>query len=116
MVVYICPRCHYETTYKNNMRNHYTRRRLCKTVFARTSIKDCLKDLESKRMKTSEILEKMKKDNEDNLKRVEEEYKKRLKVVLHRFLGPKHKRKAIPSEYRALLEYFQAYRFTNLPN
>ena len=83
MVVYICPRCHYETSHKATMRRHYNKLRICKTVFARTSIKDCLKDLESKRMKTSEILEKMKKDNEDNLKRVEEEYKKRLKVVIN---------------------------------
>jgi len=57
MVLYQCPRCHYETTHKPSMRNHYGRKTVCKTAFSRKSVKDCLQDLETKRRKTYEELE-----------------------------------------------------------
>ena len=39
------------------MRNHYSRKTVCKTAFSRKSVKDCLQDLETKRRKTYEELE-----------------------------------------------------------
>lgn len=57
MVLYECPRCHYETTKKSHMRNHYSRKHVCQTVYSRKSIKDCLQELSSMKRKTYEELE-----------------------------------------------------------
>jgi len=46
MVIYTCPRCHYDTDYKNNMRNHYKRKKVCKRLFSRISINDLLDELD----------------------------------------------------------------------
>jgi hypothetical protein len=45
MVIYTCPRCHYETGLKANMRKHYNIQKVCKRLFSRISINDCLEDL-----------------------------------------------------------------------
>lgn len=48
MVNYICPRCHYESSHKNDIRKHYLRKKVCRTEFSRISVKDCLEELETK--------------------------------------------------------------------
>lgn len=48
MVLYTCPRCHYETDYKNNMRTHYKRKKACKSLFSRVSLNELLEGLERK--------------------------------------------------------------------
>lgn len=53
MVIYQCPRCHYETNRKDDMRRHYNRKRICKTTYSRKSMKDCLKELEIKKKRKS---------------------------------------------------------------
>ena len=53
MVFYQCPRCHYETKYKNDLRKHYNRKTVCKTLFERKPIKNCKEDLEKKDIHTS---------------------------------------------------------------
>ena len=109
MVLYECPRCHYETTKKSHMRNHYSRKRVCKTVHTRKSIKDCLFELETmERMKTSELLEKVRKENEYNLKRVKEEYNNRLKIVMNKKNSIKEENK------RSYVYMLQEREFINL--
>ncbi len=51
MVVYVCPRCHYTTTYKTHMVNHYNRKKICDTRYSRISIKDCKEQLSIKKKK-----------------------------------------------------------------
>ncbi len=71
MVLYQCPRCRYETTHKPSMRNHYSRKTVCKTAFSRKSVKDCLQDLESKGgMKMSEEIEELKIKNEEEIMKI----------------------------------------------
>ena len=67
MVFYLCPRCHYETNQKNTLRRHYNRKRVCKTVFSRISIKDCKEHLEKKK-KYNELEQRNKELEEENKK------------------------------------------------
>lgn len=53
MIFHVCPRCHYETSDKSHLRNHYNRKRKCKTIFSRKSIKNCLTELDSKQEKVT---------------------------------------------------------------
>ena len=46
MVCYQCPRCHYETRLKGDIKRHYGRKTKCKTLFERKSIKDCIDELD----------------------------------------------------------------------
>lgn len=46
MPSYQCPRCHYETCKKSHIRTHYNRKRVCKPLFSRKSVKDCMDELE----------------------------------------------------------------------
>ena len=46
MTVHVCPRCHYETCRKPDLRRHLTRKRKCKKLFSTKSIKECLLDLD----------------------------------------------------------------------
>lgn len=46
MVLYQCPRCHYDTEKKDNMRRHYNRKRKCKNLFSRKSVGECLEDID----------------------------------------------------------------------
>ncbi len=48
MPVHVCPRCHYETSRKPNMRRHYNRHKKCRTIYSRKSINECLEELEKK--------------------------------------------------------------------
>ena len=41
-----CPRCNYESKFKNDLRRHYTRKRLCIIINKNVTMKDCLKLLE----------------------------------------------------------------------
>ena len=84
MVLYQCPRCHYETTQKSHMRNHYSRKTVCKTAFSRKSVKDCLQELESKGgMKMSEEIEELKKKNKEVVQKAEKDYRKRLDEIFN---------------------------------
>lgn len=47
MTTYRCPRCHYETERKPNIRRHYTRKIKCKTRHSRKSIEECLNELDT---------------------------------------------------------------------
>ncbi len=47
MVLYVCPRCRYETRLKGDIRRHFNKKKKCKTLFSRKSVKDCLADLDS---------------------------------------------------------------------
>lgn len=73
MVLYTCPRCHYETELKADMRKHYKRKRDCKRLFSRVSLKELLNELDDngKHMKVSvdeweKLLEENRKLKEDN--------------------------------------------------
>lgn len=46
-VQYCCPRCHYETEYKNNMRNHYRRKKPCEPKFSDVHVSVLLAELSS---------------------------------------------------------------------
>ncbi len=66
MVIYECPRCHYETSHKNTLRRHYNRKRVCKTLFSRKSIKDCKYELDNPKEKVmidKDELEKLQEEN-----------------------------------------------------
>lgn len=66
MVIYECPRCHYETSHKNTLRRHYNRKRVCKTLFSRKSIKDCKYELDNPKDKVmidKDELEKLQEEN-----------------------------------------------------
>ena len=43
MSTYICPRCNYSTARKSNLKNHITRKRLCKPINRDVSVKDIAK-------------------------------------------------------------------------
>ena len=45
MVLYTCPRCHYKTTQKNDIRKHFQRKRPCIISHESKSIDDCMKDI-----------------------------------------------------------------------
>lgn len=70
MVLHVCPRCRYETNRKDDMRRHYNRKRVCKTLFCRKSIKDCLQELENKNRLCISELEKRNKELEDEISRL----------------------------------------------
>ncbi len=102
MTLYTCPRCNYETNDKCSIRRHYMRKVPCKARHKDVSLEECLRDLEEKKKPTCQYcnkfftrkssltrhqekcknnhIEMLKKNNEDNLRRVEE-YEKRLAVV-----------------------------------
>ena len=42
---YTCPRCHYETNYRYNIRKHFSRNNKCPTKFDKISIEDCFKTI-----------------------------------------------------------------------
>lgn len=53
MVLYTCPRCHYDTKLKGDIKRHYSRKRVCDTIYSRLSIKDCLNQLKIKKKRKS---------------------------------------------------------------
>jgi hypothetical protein len=53
---YQCPRCHYITDRKSNLKNHYNRKKVCKTTYSRISIKDCKEQLDSLKKVITNVL------------------------------------------------------------
>lgn len=49
MVNYNCLRCGYETSFKNDLRKHYKRKKICKAMVKNISIDECLKEIEPKK-------------------------------------------------------------------
>ena len=45
MVLYTCPRCHYKTTQKNDIRKHLFRKRPCIITHESKTIQDCINDI-----------------------------------------------------------------------
>lgn len=43
MVKYICPRCHYSSKVKNDLRRHFKRKNSCKILYENVSISECVK-------------------------------------------------------------------------
>lgn len=66
MVLYQCPRCHYETCKKSHITTHYNRKRVCKTLFSRKSVKDCIEELSKKSVK--DLVQELR---DENTKRLE---------------------------------------------
>lgn len=71
MPIYQCPRCHYDTIKKDDLRRHYNRKRKCKTLFSRLSIKDCLEELEIKSDLSKIELEIRNRELEEKIKQLE---------------------------------------------
>lgn len=55
MVLYTCPRCHYDTTLKTDIRRHYTRKRSCRRLFSRAPLMELLDELDSPNEKQVKI-------------------------------------------------------------
>ena len=55
MIIFKCPRCGQESTHKNNMRKHYTRKRPCNITFEDISINECKFMLENKKLRKEKI-------------------------------------------------------------
>ena len=45
MVLYKCPRCHFENKIKTKMRNHFLRKKPCKPIFSDISVQECLDNI-----------------------------------------------------------------------
>ena len=48
MVIHECPRCHYKTSRKSLIRNHFNKKKVCKIEYDDISIEECLKRLNNK--------------------------------------------------------------------
>lgn len=103
MVPHVCPRCHYETSHKNTLRRHYNRKRVCKTLFSRKSIKDCLQELENDRLSISE-LKRRNKELEDE-KRDFEIKKKKIEAMIEKRVSEKMKEEEKPEEKPVTNQY-----------
>lgn len=103
MKIHICPRCHYETTKKSSIKNHYDRKRACKTLFSRKSIKDCLQELENDRLSISE-LKRRNKELEDE-KRDFEIKKKEIEAMIEKRVSEKMKEEEKPEEKPVTNQY-----------
>lgn len=103
MKIHICPRCHYETKDKSHLRNHYNRKRKCKTLFSRKSIKDCLQELENDRLSISE-LKRRNKELEDE-KRDFEIKKKEIEAMIEKRVSEKMKEEEKPEEKPVTNQY-----------
>lgn len=85
MPQYICPRCHYDTKRKNDLVKHYNRKKKCKMLFSRKSIKDCIDELDNFKKKTYEELEaELTELNENIEKEIEKECDKKLQEKLEK--------------------------------
>jgi len=51
MVNYQCPRCHYNSNLKIDIKRHYDRKKTCKTVYEDISIEKCLETLNKPKIK-----------------------------------------------------------------
>ena len=72
---YICPRCHYITDRRSSIKNHFNRKKVCKTIYSRISIKDCKEQLNYlKNVITNVVLEESEEQKE--IKRLKEEIEK----------------------------------------
>ncbi len=89
MVLYQCPRCHYETNHKNDMRKHYIRKRKCDPIYSdiklnkneiksfiikkdsvedtAAEIEDLRKELDEKNKQISELITKVGNNNNNTI-------------------------------------------------
>jgi hypothetical protein len=59
MTIHQCPRCHYDTDKKTDIRNHYNRKKPCQVLFEDVSLEDCLKQLNKPKSRTCKYCEKV---------------------------------------------------------
>ena len=45
MVLYLCPRCHYSSKLRNDLRRHFKRKKPCKVLFQDLDIQTCIKTI-----------------------------------------------------------------------
>lgn len=55
MVEYKCPRCGYKSKYKNDIRRHYNRKKICKVLFKDIPIQICIENIGKPEKEYSEL-------------------------------------------------------------
>ena len=71
MVLYQCPRCHYETKKKPHMRDHYKRKKICEPLFSDVYLVEFIKIEKNKNSDESEI-ERLRRELDEKNKQIGE--------------------------------------------
>lgn len=75
-MVYECPRCGKKDEYKNNMRKHLKRKKVCEPVYSDLSQEECLNALETGKMITMDFLRSQLQEKDRQLKEKDDQIKK----------------------------------------